>query len=120
MKIVGMLSLAVMLFAQAAITFAACDMIRSTPRHALAMVGHEAPEQTCHEQGGNANLCLAHCEGEDLSLDKPQVKVHALFLQSVLAVRVPPAPLKDTIASAPHPEAWADPPPRILFQSLLI
>lgn len=120
MKIGGMLSLAVMLFAQAAITFAACDVIRSTSRHALAAVGHEAPERTCHQQGGIANLCLAHCEVEDLSLDKPQVKVHALFLQPVLAVRAPATPLKDSVAGAPHPLAWADPPPRILFQSLLI
>ncbi|MBI2754354.1 MAG: hypothetical protein HYX46_12740 [Betaproteobacteria bacterium] len=115
-----MLSLAMILFAQIAVTFAACDVIRSTPRHALATVSHEAPERTCNEQDGNANLCLAHCEGEDLSLDKPQVKVHALFLQSVLAVRVPPAPLKYMVVCAEHPGAWADPPPRILFRSLLI
>lgn len=119
MRAVGMLSLAVMLFAQAAITFAACDMIRSIPRHALATLDRQDPEQVCHEQDGNANLCLAHCGGEDLSLDKPQVKVHALFLQSVLAVRVPAAPLNYTVVRASHREAWADPPPRILFQSLL-
>lgn len=115
-----MLSLAVMLFAQVAITFAGCDLIRSTPSRVLAAVGHEASEQGCHEQSRNANLCLAHCEGEDLSLDKPQVKVHALFLQPVLAVRAPAAAQKDTIANPPHPEAWGDPPPRILFQSFLI
>ena len=119
-KFTALLSLAVMLFAQAAIALADCDIFLSAQAHSVIASGNESPEETCHESGANANLCAAHCQGEDLSLDKPQVKVHALLAQAVLVWRPKPALLRDSLALARQPEAWAVPPPRILFRSLLI
>jgi hypothetical protein len=67
------------------------------------------------------NLCLAHCLGEDQSLDKPLVKVPALSAAPVFsmpALLVSPhearVPRRLAVPHAPGP------PPRILFQSLLI
>lgn len=120
LKYTGLLSLAVMLFAQAAIALADCDIVLSARPHTLIAIDHESADATCHESSPNANLCAAHCQGDDLSLDKPQVKVHALLAQAVLAWRTTPASLRDSVALARQPEAWAAPPPRILFRSLLI
>ncbi len=119
-KFTALLSLAVMLFAQTAIALADCDIFLSARPHGVIAGGHESGEETCHESGTNVNLCAAHCQGDDLSLDKPQVKVHVLLGHPVLAWRTTPAPLRDSVALARQPEAWAGPPPRILFRSLLI
>ncbi|OGA16536.1 MAG: hypothetical protein A3I63_11660 [Betaproteobacteria bacterium RIFCSPLOWO2_02_FULL_66_14] len=119
-KFAGLLSLAMMLFAQAAIALADCDIFLSARPHSLIASDHESPDATCHEDGANANLCAAHCQSEDLRLDKPQVKVHLLLAQSVLAWRATPALQRDSVAFVRQPEAWATPPPRILFRSLLI
>jgi hypothetical protein len=119
-RLVGAVLLVVMLFAQAVVTFAACDMIASTPRQAFAAADADASTQPCHAPHGNVNLCLAHCQADDLSLDKPQIKVHALFLQSVLTLRLPVPSLQCVVVRAPHADACADPPLRILFQSLRI
>jgi hypothetical protein len=120
MQLVGKLALAAMLFAQAAFALAACDLISRTPMHAFAPAGAEARDPNCHETGAGANLCLTHCQTENQSLDKPQVKVPALALQPVTGARAPQEPLNETVAFARHPVAWAAPPPRILFQSFLI
>ncbi len=119
-KFAALLSLAVMLFAQAAIALADCDIFLSAQPHGLIASGHESVEEPCHETGANAKLCAAHCQGEDLSLDKPQVKVHVLLGHPVFAWRTTAAPLRDSVALVRQPEAWATPPPRILFRSLLI
>jgi len=119
-KFTALMSLVVMLFAQAAIASADCDVFHSARPHSLIAGGHEPAEEPCHESGANANLCAAHCQGDNLSLDKPQVKVYALLGHPVLAWRTTPAPLRDSVALVRQPEAWAAPPPRILFRSLLI
>jgi hypothetical protein len=115
------LALAAMLFSQAALALAACESVRRAPALAIALAEHRIGGETCHEQGRNLNLCLAHCLGEDQSLDKPLVKVPALAGAPILSVPMPRASLHD--ACAPRhlgvPPAAA-PPPRILFQSLLI
>ena len=119
LKGMARLALAAMLFAQAALVFAACESVRRAP--ALALAAPPGSDATCHEQGRNVNLCLAHCLGEDQSLDKPLVKVPALSVAPIFfmpAVLVSPhearAPRR---LAVPHA---AGPPPRILFQSLLI
>jgi hypothetical protein len=115
------LALAAMLFTQAALVFAACESAWRAPALAIALAAPPGNDATCHEQSGNANLCLAHCLGEDQSLDKPLVKVPALSVAPVFfmpAVFVSPhearAPRR---LAVPHA---AGPPLRILFQSLLI
>jgi len=116
----GVLSLAVMLFAQAAIALANCDVYLSAQPHSFIVIDHESGAERCHENGASAKLCAAHCQGEDLSLDKPPVKVHAPLAQAVLARRTTPALLTNSVAPGRRPNAWAAPPPRILFRSLLI
>ena len=108
----------VMLFAQAALAAAACDLPVSSPALAFtqktdAPSCHEAPER-------NANLCLTHCLSSDQSADIPKVDVPALVAGPVLI-----APAGDVRGATnarlrhalPRPAA---PPPRILFQSFLI
>lgn len=119
-KFTALLSLAAMLFAQAAIALADCDIFLSARPHSLVASGQEPAEEPCHESGANANLCAAHCQSEDFSLDKPQVKVPALLAQAVLVWRPRTTVSLDPVALARQPEAWAGPPPRILFRSLLI
>jgi hypothetical protein len=121
LKGMARLALAAMLFTQAALVFAACESAWRAPALVIALAEHRIDGENCHEQGINANLCLAHCLVEDQSLDKPLVKVPALSAATVFFM---PA----TFVS-PHearaPQRWAvphtaGPPLRILFQSFLI
>lgn len=112
---VGRLVLAVMLFAQAAYAIAACEVDGRGAAAALAEAG-----LTCHEPETNINLCLGHCLAGDQSLDKPAVSVPAMIDAPVLmvALRAPGAPAASWAAQPVMP--GCGPPPRILFQSLLI
>jgi hypothetical protein len=121
LKGMARLALAAILFTQAALVFAACESARPTPALVIAFAEARIEGTSCHEQEMNVNLCLAHCLGEDQSLDKPLVKVPALSVAPLFfmpAVLVSPheahAPRR---LAVPHA---AGPPPRILFQSLLI
>ncbi len=110
--------LGAMLFAQAAIAAAACDWARVAPAQAIMA---KAGEPSCHEEPAkNANLCLAHCLGNDQSADTPQVAIPAWNQASFLViVDLERAPVLKSVLhyTPPHPGA---PPPRILFQSFLI
>lgn len=121
LKGMARLALAALLFAQAALVLAACDSIRRAPALAIALAAPPGDDPTCRERGGNANLCLAHCLGGDQSLDKPLVTIPALPSAPVLSLQAPLVSLHDARATrrfaVPHA---AGPPPRILFQSLLI
>ena|SRR5258706_8894913 len=105
-----------LLFSQAAVAAAACDMPDRAP--AQAFVQQESP---CHEEPAqNANLCFAHCLSADQSADTPQVVVHAWSGAAPLTV----APVQSWSGRA---VVWqrlippiAAPPPRILFQSFQI
>ncbi len=114
-------ALAAMLFAQAAMGFAACESIGRAPAVVIALAERSASGENCHDEGTNLNLCLAHCLGEDQSLDKHIVKVPAF--SALVLLHGPTAYVSPRIMSAPRrltmPHAGA-PPPRILFQSLLI
>lgn len=116
---IAKLCLAVMLFAQTAIAFADCDIFLSARLHSLIATDHQSADAPCHEGGANANLCKAHW-GEELCLDKPQVKVQKLLAQAVLAWHATSAARRGSVARVLHLEAWAAHPPRILFQPLLI
>ncbi len=114
-------ALAAMLFTQAAMAFAACESVARAPAAVIALAAHSAGGENCHDEGTNLNLCLAHCLGEDQSLDKHIVKVPAF--SALVLLHGPTAYVSPRIMSAPRrltmPHAGA-PPPRILFQSLLI
>ncbi len=121
LKGMARLALAAMLFTQAALVSAACESAWRAPARAIALAENGIDGENCHEQGINVNLCLAHCLGEDQSLDKPLVKAPALSVAPVFfmpTVLVSPYELRvPRRLAVPHA---AGPPPRILFQSLLI
>jgi hypothetical protein len=109
--------LAALLFAQAAVAAAACDM----PDRAPAQAFTQQESKPCHEEPAqNANLCLAHCLSADQSADTPQVVVHPWCAAAPLAVAAPQAWSGRAVVwqrLIPH---TATPPPRILFQSFQI
>lgn len=121
LKKMARLALAAMLFTQMALVFAACESAWRSPARAIALVEQGIDGENCHEQSINVNLCLAHCLGEDQSLDKPIIKVPALSAATVFFM--PAAFVSPHEARAP--QRWAvphtaGPPLRILFQSFLI
>lgn len=115
---IARLVLGAMLFMQAALAVAACDCLRVAPAQAFAAKTGEA---TCHQQpAGNANLCLAHCLGSDQKADTPQISVPVWAVALPLLVMVPDYPTaREAVLHRALPHVGA-PPPRILFQSLLI
>ena len=115
------LALAALLFTQAALVLAACESVWRTPALVIALGDQGTHRENCHEQAVNVNLCLAHCLGEDQSLDKPLLKVPAPSVAPVFFMPVVLVPQQQARApqrlAVPHA---AGPPLRILFQSLLI
>src|SRR5574341_1814869 len=114
----ALVALAAMLFAQAAFALVACDPVRATSR-ARMVVAHEM-QAGCHEPADNANLCLAHCQNGEQTLDKHQVKVPDAPLHPLQLARLwQDVPQRvHFMVRAPSPAVG--PPPRILFRSLLI
>lgn len=111
-------ALAAMLFAQAAFALAACDPVRASSR--AGMVMQTADEMTCHQPADNANLCLAHCQGREQTLDKHQVKVPDAPFAVIQLVTAWPDSSQLARFSPRLPAPAVGPPPRILFRSLLI
>jgi hypothetical protein len=105
-----------MLFLQAAIAFAPCELPGRSAATTMAVAMAGMPE--CHETG-QANLCLAHCASEDQTILKVQLELPQLALPAAApALVAKPFP---AIARKPAPYlAAAGPPPRILFQSFLL
>jgi len=118
-SLAGIAALAAMAFAQAAFALASCDLYR-VRSHALMIAAQAAERMPCHEPAENGSLCLAHCQNGDQTLDKHQVKVPELFVQPVLVIRGLQARGRPVLVLARLPAPAAGPPPRILFQSLLI
>jgi hypothetical protein len=112
-------ALAAMLFAQAAFALAACDPAQAHSRaHMIAM--QSADSAPCHQPPDNANLCLAHCQAGEQTLDKHQVKVPELSSLAVLVLREWPGARQPEAFIPRAPLPAAGPPPRILFRTLLI
>ena len=109
-------ALAGMLFLQAAIAFAPCELPGRSAATAMAATMAAMPD--CHEADA-ANLCLAHCASEDQTLFKVQLELpgHVLPAAAPIAfIRPGFSPVK----AAPAYLVAAGPPPRILFQSFLL
>lgn len=118
LKAIARLALAAMLFTQAALAAAACEA-----GQAVLAIAHSEDRAAggCHEPEDSPNLCLTHCLGGDQSLDKPLVKIPAL-VAAPLCSRAPVFQRHDATCAPGRmavPRA-AGPPPRLLFQSLLI
>jgi hypothetical protein len=107
----------VLLFAQGMVAAAACDWQQSSPAIALAQ---QSAAPTCHEADTNLNVCLAHCLADDQRADVPQLGMLDLPHTPVLVLRQPVHENRAALFSQlPAPSAHP-PPPRILFQTLLI
>lgn len=121
LRLAALAGLAAMLFAQAALVLAACNLDGTPSRGmALAMTAPIDYEAQCHEQAPASDpLCAAHCNASDQTLDQYQAKLPVLPVHLLPAVQVrfnPPA----TVRLPPKYVPAASPPARILFQSLLI
>ena len=104
--------LAGMLFLQAAIALAPCELPGRSAAMARAVAMAAMPD--CHE-ADEANLCLAHCESEDQTLLKVQLE-----LPQLAAPAATPIPIVRKILATERPAPYlaaAGPPPRILFRS---
>lgn len=116
LRFIARIAAAALLFAQALVAFADCQM---PVRSAAAAIASDDPP--CHDSGGEVNLCVAHCLAADQSLDKPQASITepaaapVLVLQPVSGVQYfhPPVPRHFV-------PPGAAPPPRILFRTLRI
>ena len=107
--------LAVLLFAQGMLTYAGCDMAERSAAQAIAASGMH-----CHESGGEANLCLAHCQAEAQSVDKPAFFMPPLGAAPVSAWRVALLPARSMRLPTRSIPPRTSAPFRILFRSLLI
>ena len=110
-------ALAGMLFLQAAIAFAPCELHGRSAAMARAVAMAAMPD--CHE-ADEANLCLAHCTSEDQTILKVQLDLPDLAAPAAVAVGFAPKTVVVEAARADTPLAAAGPPPRILFQSFLL
>src|SRR5688500_6191879 len=113
------LMLAALPFAQGALSLAPGSWTRGVPAIAVAHANQPASEP-CPMLEQSKNLCIAHCLGEDQSLDKPSIAMPALAAAPAFALRA--------IALKPHHLANAadliptaiGPPLQIRFQSFLL
>ena len=121
-RLAAVLGLAAVLFAQAALALVACQLEGGTPSRglAVAMAAAEAPAP-CHEQApANDELCIAHCQASDQTLDKYQAKLPVLPVDVLRVGQVVDVNPHPAIFLPPARVPVASPPARILFQSLLI
>lgn len=109
-------ALAAMLFLQAAIAFANCELPDRS-----AVLAHAAAMATMSDcpEGTQVSLCLAHYAGEDQALMKVELALPELALPRATPIEFVP------VASAPAEKGQthlpaAGPPLRVLFQSFLL
>jgi hypothetical protein len=110
-RVAALAALGGMLFLQAALAFAACQLPERSAAKALSA---HAAMPDCHEAQQDANLCLAHCQSEDQTFGKAQLQVPEI--SAPVLVSLPQAlPLERPFLGVAH--TAAGPPPRILFRS---
>jgi hypothetical protein len=113
--------LALMLFAQGAMAWSACQLPERAPELALrAAVEHQGCEQMTASNTAVSNVCFTHSLSEKQSLYKPALDVPAMPAGPVLTVTLS----RDWhfAVREPHgvPKAATGPPRRILLQSFQI
>ncbi|MCC6211327.1 MAG: hypothetical protein IT513_09830 [Burkholderiales bacterium] len=115
--------LAALLFAQATLAAAGCDLGQRSAAQAVAAVG-EAPCPDHRSQDTrevNPNLCLIHCTSDAQNVDTNGPALQSLSAIAVLTVAAEPAVGKLTsFRSASTNYAFAAPPVRILIHNLRI
>lgn len=117
----ALMALAAMLFAQAALAFAACELAAKPSRSAaLAAAAEAAALPPCHEQAPASDaLCVAHCQASDPSMDKAQAPIAVPPVAALPSAPFHASPKFTVKRRAENPPA-ASPPARILFRTLLI
>ena len=114
---------AALLFTQAALAVAGCDLGQRSAAQAVSASG----ETVCpdHEATGaldsNANLCLVHCTSEAQNVDTAGLVHQTSSASAVLTI--PPAPVPGSPTTCYHAAAsyaFAAPPVRILTHNLRI
>lgn len=112
-------ALAGMLFLQAAMAFAACDLPgEAASAMTAAMMQPATPE--CHEADQNTALCVGHCQGEHQTFGKAQSNLPDLSAPPPLRIAAWRPVLRPSQGFARTPGVAVGPPARILFQSLLL
>jgi len=114
---IARIALAAVLFAQAAIAAAACNMPDRSPARAF----EEEVAMPCHQTAPqNKNLCLSECLSADQSADTPQVVVPVWSGAVALTVAIAESTRMHVVTPRRMTPRAAAPPPRILFHSFLI
>ncbi len=118
-RLAALAALAGMLFLQTALAFAVCDL-PSGARVSMtaAMMQPATPE--CHEADQNMAFCVGHCQAEDRMFGKAQASLPDLSAPLVMQPVLWAQPVRVEHGFAPVPVIGSGPPPRILFQSLLL
>jgi len=115
-RVIARILAATLLFAQALVAFADCQMPTRSPAAAIA-----SDNPPCHESSGETNRCVAHCLAADQSVDKPQGGAPERAPAPVLVLLVASdVPYVDAVAFRRFVPPAAAPPPRILFRPLRI
>lgn len=116
--LVARVTLALVLFAQGAMAWSACDWLEVSPYRAVLAAAEVAP---CHESGfGGA--CLTHCLSERQAVQKVPSDVPAMPAAPVLMTAVQPE-ADSRLAVAPTFDSLlpgSGPPRRILLQSFQV
>jgi hypothetical protein len=112
-----LLALAGMLFLQAAIAFAPCELPGRSAATGMAAAMAGMPD--CHEADA-ANLCLAHCASQDESLLKVSLELPQLATPPATPIVVAARIAALRVDKPGLPLSAAGPPARILFRSFLL
>ena len=114
---ISRLTLALMLFAQGAMAWSACEWLESSPARAIRAGAEAAP---CHETI-NASVCLTHCLADSQAVQEFAPDIPAMPAVPVMWVELPPVPAESAGATLlPDPAAGTGPPRRILLQSFQV
>lgn len=110
-------TLALLLFAQGAMAWSACNWLETSPDRAVVAAAEVAP---CHDSGFGAS-CLTHCLSDRHAVQKAGMDVPAMPSAPVLTLAVAFAPgERAVVVPAPESAIGIGPPRRILLQSFQV
>lgn len=114
---VARIVLALMLFAQGAMAWSACEWLERSPERAVLASAEVAP---CHESGFGA-ACLTHCLSDRQTVQKAGMEIPAMPPMPVLTLALAADPVPAVgVASFSEAALGTGPPRRILLQSFQI
>ena len=120
--LIARVALALMLFAQAAMAWSACELPERAPERALrAAFEHAGCDEMANAQSGVSSVCFAHCLAGKQALYKAVLDIPPMPSAPVLIF----VPLAGAISGTESvhgvvPAAGTGPPRRILLQSFQI